>query len=105
MENVSHKSITTVKNVVNQLELSHSVHHFDGSLWLLDLLQVFALIWRNVRKPLHPLVFFVHILALRNIMLVQAVDVNTNDKNFLQTFPNNVLLLRISIQREVVRLE
>ena len=105
MENVSHKSVTTVENVVNQLELSHSVHHFDGCLRLLDLLQIFALIWRNVREPLHPFILLVHIFVFRDIVLVQAVDVDTDDKNFLKTFPHNILLLRVSIQRKVMRLE
>jgi len=98
MENVSHKSKTTAENKINQLKLSHSVHHFDGCLRLLNLFQVFALIRGQVRKLLHPLIFFVHIIVLRNVMLVQAINVNTDDKNFLETIPHNVLVLRIAKQ-------
>ena len=105
MENISQKSITTVKSVINQLKLSHSVHHFDGCFWLLDLLQVFALIWRNVRKPLHPFILLVQIFIFWSVMLVYAINVDTNDKNFLKAFPYNVLLLRIAIQWKVVGLE
>ena len=105
MENVSQKSITTVKSVINQLKLSHSVHHFDGCFWLLDLLQVFALIWRNVRKPLHPFILLVQIFIFWSVMLVYAINVDTNDKNFLKAFPHNVLLLRVAIQWKVVRLK
>jgi len=31
-------------------------------------------------------------------MLVYAINVDTDDKNFLKAFPHNVLLLRVAIQ-------
>jgi hypothetical protein len=46
-----------------------------------------------VRKLLHPFVFLVQVLILRDVMLVQVVDVYANEEQLLKTVPNDGLLL------------
>lgn len=105
MENVSHKSITTDENVVNQLELSHGLHHPDRRLWLPDLFQEVALIRRQVREPLHSVLLLVLVIMFWKVVLVEAVNVEANDEDLLKAFPHNVLLLGVAEELEVMWLE
>ena len=105
VENVSQDSVATVEDEINQLKLSHSEHHFDCSLRLLHLFQVVALIWREVWQFLHSLVFFVQVVVVDNIVFVQAINVDTDDDELLKAIPNDVLGLRVTEERNVMRLE
>lgn len=105
MEDISQKSVATVHHEVNQLKLPDSEHHLDGCFWLLNLLQVIALIRGQMRQLLHSLILFVQIVVLRNVMLVQTVNVDTDDNQILKSIPNDVLSLVIPKKHEVMRLE
>jgi hypothetical protein len=105
MEDVGHHPDGAVENEVNQLKLSHGMHHFNGCLRLLHLLKVLALVWGQVGQFLHTLILFIQVIVFRNIVLVQAVDVQANNENLLKAFPNDALRVVITRKRKVVGLK
>ena len=58
-----------------------------------------------MRKLLHSFPLFGKILILRNVVLIQAVNVYAYDEELLKAIPDNFLLLRVSKERKVMRLE
>ena len=51
------------------------------------------------------LVFFVQVVVVDNIVFVQAINVDTDDDELLKAIPNDVLGLRVTEERNVMRLE
>lgn len=86
--------------------MSDSEHHLDGCFWLLDLLEVIALVRGQVRQFMHPFILFVQVVVFSwSVMLVQTVNVDTDDNHLIEAVPDDVLLLVMPKQREVMGLE